>query len=183
MSADTSARDGLAPDLVFDILSNNRRRMVLYYLHHPNGPQTVQALAEQIAALENDCEPDELSPQQRKRVYVSLYQTHLPKLESSGIIDYDDDSGTVSLTPLADEMDSYLGSANQPSYPWQQHYLGIAVVGVVLLSLSSVSIIPLSSLTIGLVLLAVFSLSAIVQYVQYKKREREPSTELLDQPH
>jgi len=87
MSTDSSASEELSQDLVFDILSNTRRRMVLYYLREYGAPASVQEIAERIAALENEIPPEELSRQQRKRVYVSLYQTHLPKLNEAGIIE------------------------------------------------------------------------------------------------
>jgi hypothetical protein len=82
------------------------------------GPQTrLTNLAEFIAARENDTEIRLISSQQRKRVYVALYQTHLPRLADADVIDYDSSRGTVELRPTAAElfrfMDVTPGSSDQ----------------------------------------------------------------------
>lgn len=46
-------------------------------------------LAEVVAARANDCLIEDVSKDQRKRVYVSLYQTHLPAMEKVGALDFD----------------------------------------------------------------------------------------------
>lgn len=183
MSSDANTSGEMSPDLVFEILSNTRRRMVLYYLRQYDGSATVQELAEQIAALENDVPVSDLTRQQRKRVYVSLYQTHLPKLEQTGIIEYDDDGEEVFLTDRAGEIDSYLTPATESEYPWQLHYLALAVVGGSLFVLSFVGvpvIAAIPSLGLGLALMIAFALSAVVQYWQHKQRQQELPAELLE---
>ncbi len=85
-------------DEVFELLSNRRRRAALQYLRMAtDGTTTLDELATNIAAAENDVEPAQVTSQQRKRVYVSLYQCHLEKLDSCGIIDYQKDRGTIVL--------------------------------------------------------------------------------------
>ncbi len=182
MSSDADISESMSPDLVFEILSNTRRRMVLYYLRQHDGVATVKELAGEIAALENDVEVDELSRQQRKRVYVSLYQTHVPKLGDAGIIEYDDDEGIVRLTDRANEFDTYLTPATEPDYPWRIHYLALAGIGGTLFVLSAIGApgigaIPVDGL--GIVLVIAFLVSAGVQYWQQKQREGEIPRELL----
>jgi DNA-binding transcriptional ArsR family regulator len=126
----SSGEERLTQDLVFDILSSARRRYVLYLLK-TEGPMELTELSEHVAARENDTSVEELSRQQRKRVYVSLYQTHIPKLEDAGFVEYDQDSGQVTLRGRADEVDQYLGS-EEPPFPWHYAYLAVAVVGLVL---------------------------------------------------
>lgn len=182
MSSDATTSDEMSPDLVFEILSNTRRRMVLYYLRQYGGSATVQELAEEIAALENDVDVSDLRRQQRKRVYVSLYQTHLPKLEETGIIRYDDDRGEVHLTDRAMEIDTYLTPATEAEYPWQMHYLVLAVAGGLLFALASFGvpgIAAIPTLWLGIVIMAAFAISAIVQYWRYKRRQRELPAELM----
>lgn len=181
MSADTSGSQELSPDLVFDILSNTRRRMVLYYLRQYGGSATVQELAKEIAALENDVEVDELTRQQQKRVYVSLYQTHLPKLEETGIVESDDETGEVYLTERAGEIDSYLTSTTDDSYPWQRHYLVLAMTGALLFVLAAVGVPVIEDIpmvAIGIAVMAGFAISSIVQYWQHSQQEDELPPEL-----
>lgn len=181
MSADTTATEELSPDLVFDILSNTRRRMVLYYLRQYGGSATVQELAKEIAALENDVAVEALTRQQQKRVYVSLYQTHLPKLEETGIVE-SDESGEVSLTERAGEIDSYLTSSGEEEYPWQRHYLVLAAVGALLFVLVAVGApvfeaVPMVAL--GVLLMVGFAVSSVVQYWQHTSQESDIPPELL----
>ncbi|MFB6080919.1 MAG: hypothetical protein ABEJ81_07975 [Haloferacaceae archaeon] len=115
-SSDTDASD--EPDVdrldvVFGILQNERRRRVLRYLQDHEAT-TQGNLAEYVASIENDVPPGSLTSTQRKRVYVSLYQSHLPKLDDVDAIDYDSNRGTVERTPATDRFLSYLDRAEKP---------------------------------------------------------------------
>jgi hypothetical protein len=106
---DESRRDrGLPKDVVFGLLSARRRRDVLTYLAH-NGPETTLSdLAERIAARENDTTVRLISSKQRKRVYVALYQCHLPKLDDADVVDFENSRGTVELRPPASQLYHYM---------------------------------------------------------------------------
>lgn len=82
--------------MIFEVLRAGRRRGVLRYLD-AHGDASVGTLAEHLAAEENDTEPRLVTSSQRKRTYVALYQIHLPKLDSYGVVDYDRDRGSVEL--------------------------------------------------------------------------------------
>lgn len=170
MSATSS---GLSSEVVFEILSNRRRRMVLYYLRQHDGSATVNELARQIAALEDDVPVEELTSQQQKRVYVSLYQTHLPKLDSTGMIEYDSDAGEVRLADRAAEMDTYLSPTSESSYPWQYHYLVLALlstIAVVLAFLDApvLGAIPVYWIAIGIT--ALFLASTAIHHYSNRRR-------------
>jgi DNA-binding transcriptional ArsR family regulator len=100
-------QEALPLDTVFEMLRNERRRRVLEYLEEES-ETTLSDLAEHIAARENDTTVRALSSQQRKRVYVGLYQCHLPKMDGTGIIDFDGDRGDVERTATADQLTPYL---------------------------------------------------------------------------
>ncbi len=100
--------DQLPKDVVFGLLSNQRRRWVLRYLAE-NGPNaTLGALAEHIASIENDKPVAAINSSERKRVYVCLYQNHLPKLDGANVIDYNQSRGTVQLNAEADQIFTHL---------------------------------------------------------------------------
>lgn len=182
MSSDADTSGEMSPDLVFEILSNTRRRMLLYYLRQNDGSATVRELAEQIAALENDVDVEDLGQQQRKRVYVSLYQTHVPKLDETGIIEYDDSNGEVRLTNRAKEFDSYLTSTEDTGYPWQIHYLVLAGFGGWLFALSFLGAPVLAAIPtawFGGAIILSFLVSAIVQYWRQRQRKQDLPGELL----
>lgn len=155
--------------------------MVLYYLRQSGGSVEVKELAGQIATVENDIPKSELTSQQRKRVYVSLYQTHLPKMAKMNTIEYDKDGGIVSLTDQTDEVDRYLTTPEVSTYPWKFHYLVLAVGGATALSLSllTVSIFDaISTLWLSTALLVVFAASAFGQYWYVQNQEASVPVEL-----
>lgn len=181
MSTGESAAVELSQNTVFEIFSNTRRRMVLYYLRDRGGPVPVEELAAEVAAFENDANVDDLSRQQRKRVYVSLYQTHLPKLEEAGVIDYKDDG--IQLTDRARKMDTYLTPCSPPERSWELYYLLVAVVGGLIFGLSQLGIpgaAAIPSLGLGVVLLIAFGLLATIQYGRTRRRQQELPRELAE---
>lgn len=94
-------------DRVFSLLKNPRRRAVLRQLGE-TPTATLGDLADRIAADENDTTPEQLSSSERKRVYISLYQNHLPKLAEFDVIDYDQSRGDVRRRQRADCLRQYL---------------------------------------------------------------------------
>ncbi|SDN19906.1 hypothetical protein SAMN04487949_3638 [Halogranum gelatinilyticum] len=95
-------------DTTFEILMNRRRRDTLEYLLAHGGQSTLSDLAEHIAALENGIDVDHLSSSQRKRVYIGLYQCHLPRMDRADVVDFDKNRGTVVLRDEAEQLVEYL---------------------------------------------------------------------------
>lgn len=98
----------LPKDVVFGLLSVQRRRRILAYLAEHDGESTLSDLAEHVASLENDKPVAALTSAERKRVYVCFYQSHLPKLADAGVIDYEQARGTVRLRREARQLYAYL---------------------------------------------------------------------------
>lgn len=98
----------LSKDKIFHILQTQRRRDALRYLKENDGAVEMRELAEQVAAWENNTTLQALTSDQRQRVYIALYQSHLPKLDNEGIIKYNQSRGIVERGPLADQFDPYL---------------------------------------------------------------------------
>ncbi|GAA0534724.1 hypothetical protein ABNG02_08620 [Halorubrum ejinorense] len=171
----------LTPDGVFELLSNHRRRMVLYYLRTNGGSVDMQELATEIASMENDVPVDELTSQQRKRVYVSLYQTHLPKMAEMNTIEYDKDSGVVRLAERADDIDEYLTTDDRTTYPWRFHYFLLTVVGATALSLSALNVAvfgAVSLLVVGVATLVALVASIVGQYWRMQNDTEQVPVEL-----
>jgi len=157
--------------------------MVLFYLRKRGPHMAVTELAEEIAARENDIDVESLTYKQRKRVHVSLYQTHLPKLADAEVIRYDKNDGKVELTDRATEIDAYLTATSVPEYPWQKHYLSLAALsGLVLLAhlaaVPAFETIPANVLSV-IVTLA-FGTSAVAQFVMSRQDREELSLELCE---
>lgn len=78
------AHPDVSLDDLFDALTNERRRLILRELDHHGSPIAIRDLAANVAATIYGREREELTRQQRKRIYVSIYQNHVPKLETMG---------------------------------------------------------------------------------------------------
>ena len=104
-------------DQVFEILKNQRRRYVLQYLNDVDDTVSMSDLAEEIAALENGKDVSQLSSSERKRVYVGLYQCHLPKMDSMGVVSFNKPRGLIERGPNAAVFDEYLESEPEDEGP------------------------------------------------------------------
>ena len=109
---ESESDNGPSLDLVFGILKNSRRRKVIECLRQREEAISMSDLAEHIAAAENDTTPRMLTSKERKRVYVALYQCHLPKMDDAGVVDFDDDRGTIERGEEAVEFEAYLRAAH-----------------------------------------------------------------------
>lgn len=154
----TDNRDALSQDRVFDLLSNARRRFVLHYLSERQSPVELRELADEVARWETG--EQTLSRKQRKRVYVSLYQTHIPRLEDAGVITYDSETGMVELVDRARDIDRYVSSGDADR-SWPLYYLAVAFAGLVIYAATVLDVPPfdtvsdvLGGLTVLLLLLA-----------------------------
>ncbi len=156
-------------DRVFETLSNPRRRQVLRYLstHKNERPILLRALAEQIAAWENDIPIESVTYKQRKRVYTSLYQSHLPRMHTYGFIEYDANRGTIELTPEAEELDVYLEIVPDGHISWNEVYLGLSAVAIAAIAALWFGAIPFASSWHMLVFFVVlFASVSIVHTIQ-----------------
>ncbi|MFB6167901.1 MAG: ArsR family transcriptional regulator [Haloferacaceae archaeon] len=94
------------------LLGNDRRLRVVHDLvENEAQTTTTKALATRIAEAEAD-ERDETADDLYKSVYVSLQQTHLPKLADHGIVTYDPEANTVGPGPRLDEAEVYVKPEN-----------------------------------------------------------------------
>lgn len=122
----------LEPNEIHNVLRNERRRQALEYLGDSDEVLTVDKLAEHIASLETGESPPPHDV--RKSVYVSLHQTHLPKLDELGIVEYDLRSKELSLTELAKEVEVYMEVVPESAISWDLFYLGLSVLAVTTLT-------------------------------------------------
>ena len=158
---------GLTQAELFDVFSNARRRRTVQFLKRQHGSCDLTPLVEQVAAWENDTSPNQVTRAQRRRVYISLYQTHLPMLEDHGIIDWDADGHRIELLPGEEAFDPYLERSNAGQRSWHLFYAAVIVLGAVSFTLSVLEVGPLTAAeapTVTLVLCAFVLLVALAQH-------------------
>ena len=163
----------LPVDRVFELLKNQRRREVLRYLEAADDETvSLSDLAEHIAAIENDTTVQAISSSERKRVYVGLYQCHLPKMDDMNVVAFDQNRGTISLGPNADQLEEFLDIGDDEGRPWPRYYAGLAAGGTALYGLAL--IVPAVSVGVIVpVVLVAFACCAIAnEYVDRQTDEQ-----------
>ena len=120
-------------DAIFTLLSNSRRRgAIVFLLEAETNEVDFTSIVDHVASTEFDKPVEQLDSSQRHTVYTSLYQSHLPKLEKHGVVEYERPSGTVRQGPNAGLVQRYLDAVEGVSSPrWS--YRGLtAMLGTVL---------------------------------------------------
>lgn len=126
---------GIGIDQIFEILKNPRRRYVLRYVEATDKPASLSDLAEEVAAYENDKTIQQITSQERKRVYVGLYQVHLPKMDDRGVIEFDQPRGTIEKGENFELVQKYLpGEGDGSDESWARFHGAMALFAVVLAS-------------------------------------------------
>jgi len=93
---DTKQNTSLSAETAHYILENTRRRHIIRHLYNLDSDQTTVAdIADEIAATTDI---------PRQNIYIGIYQDHAPTLAEHGIIDYDQDRGTIKTTPALDSV-------------------------------------------------------------------------------
>lgn len=99
-SSTVSSSSQIDRDDLYEALANSRRRNVIRALEE--GPREIGAIARAIAADELEIPVADVDATQRKRVYISLYQVHLDKLDSWGIVEWGETGDAVGRGPAYD---------------------------------------------------------------------------------
>jgi hypothetical protein len=176
IAAGSTAADGeLEEGTVYDVLRNDRRRLLIEVLREEGDTASVRDLAETVAARESGTAPEPASTAKRQSVYVSFHQTHLPKLDSLGIVEYDSAAGDVRLLDRVEQVEGYMRGASNGSVPWTVFYFGWGLLGL-LFSVGTILDAPiLAAIGVGTVAV-VFSLGLAVAsaYHVYRQRDRQP---------
>lgn len=164
---------------IHDVLRNDRRRLALEALRERGGQATVRELSERLATQETgeDPPPDD----KRQSVYVTLHQTHLPKLEELSIVEYEPDEKDVTLTDRIQEVEVYMEVVPAYGLSFGEFYLGLALLGM----LTTVAVLrfrpDVSPFVLAGLLVAYFGLQiAAAAYHVYSQQDRVILDRLLE---
>jgi hypothetical protein len=172
-SGDSLVDDGPSDDQLFELLANQRRRFVLYYLDQCTDDRvSLSTLSEQVAGWENGVDASELEYAERKSVRNSLHQFHLPKLADADIVTYDAEAGEIVLLN-DDVIDAYRAVAVD-DVSWSAYVVGAGVGAVAVLVLVGVGVLANAGV-LAWVLAAVAAIATTAtHYATTRAREFEP---------
>jgi hypothetical protein len=177
----TEASADLSKGEVFDVLRNQRRRFVLQYLKRNDEAVELGELATQVAAWEYETSCENVSAEQRKRVYTTLQQTHLPRLADANIVHYDAEDGVISATDRATDIAIYLEIVPGHELPWREIYLSMGAVAIALCVAVWAAVPPFNVLT-GVQWAFVISISFTVTAIVHVYHERNMRLADLESP-
>ncbi|MFH5800462.1 hypothetical protein [Haladaptatus sp. CMAA 1911] len=164
---DSMNQTKLSQDQVFEVLKNMRRRYAVHYLRRENCTVDFSDVTDHVAAWECNTTPADLLSEQRKRVYVSLYQTHIPALADAGIIDYDPETGEIQPTSHIRAFDNYLNAFTRPVLPWDRYYCGLTLGSLLLFVGIWIHVYPVAVLPWFVAMLGIMTAFGMVAAAQY----------------
>ena len=85
----------LPSEEAFSVLRNDRRRATIAVLARERRACSIEEISRAVAASEHGVPAAHVTERQRKCVYVSLLQIHLPELVDAGVIEWDEREGTI----------------------------------------------------------------------------------------
>lgn len=173
----TDAGSGENPDPelvaseIHDVLRNERRRMVLEQLGKAGDAVSARELSEMIAAREADSDPPPRNV--RQSVYISLQQTHLPKLADLDIVDYDDATKEVRPGENASDVGVYMEVVPKYGLSNSEFYAALGALGALLVVATQVGVPGLSGVPPAVWALVVFA--AILVSAAYQTVDQRSS--------
>jgi hypothetical protein len=165
--SDSMNRTELSQDQVFEVLQSMRRRYTIHYLRRENCTVDFADVTDHVAAWEYNTTPTDLLKEQRKRVYISLYQTHIPALADAGIINYDLETGEIQPTSRIRVFDDYLNVFTNPTPPWDRYYCGLALGSILLFIGIWIGFYPVAILPWFVAILGIITAFGILAATQY----------------
>jgi hypothetical protein len=161
---DTEADDSIEESEIHDVLRNDRRRRTIEHLKSESGTVTLRELSEAIAAAETGESPPPRNI--RESVYNSLHQTHLPKLDSLGVVSYDRDRKRIAIRDRARDVNLYMEVVTKYGITWGEYYRSLGVLALFTIVASEVGVPLLAdagALFVASVFLALIGLSILYQ--------------------
>lgn len=135
----------LSEEDIHDVLRNQRRRLVIDILQESDGPVSVRELSEEIGAFESGMNPP---PRKIKQsVYVSLLQTHLPKLDDLGIVDYQSEGKMVTVGGELEDVTVYMETVPKYGISRSEYYGALSLLGILTVFAAEVGVPVLASVS------------------------------------
>jgi len=155
---------------VFSLLSNQRRRYAVRACQEMETPIELGELAEHVAARECEKPIAQITSEERRRVYSSLQQVHIEKLEDAGVIDYD--RKTIEPTEKLEDLEFYLEVVPGDEIPWAEYYLGLSGLAAALVASAWFGVYPdaITGYMWASIIVGLFAISAGIHYVQTKRQ-------------
>ena len=170
--AGSPGASGLSRTELFDAMSNRRRSHVIDYLtEHEGDSVDLRTLSDYVTAKEQGVAISQIDTDKRRSVYVSLHQTHLPKLDTYNVIEYDQRRGEVAVTTEYDRVKTYLESVPEDDIPWSYVYASLSGLSALLLTTAAAGVPPFAGLdgfAVSVFILLLFGIATVLNAVEQR---------------
>ena len=126
--------------------------MIITALQEVGGEACLREVAKRVAEME-DGGGAPPSRSLSKSVYVSMVQSHLPKMSLAGIVEYDAGADTLRLIDLPPDYRYLLEFVERGDVPWCLYYLALSVAGII----SGLLYSAYGGASVGSILILIFS--------------------------
>lgn len=92
---------------LFQALGHHRRRYLLHCLREFDNPLALADAADEVAIREKERPITEISAEEVKQVYCSLYHAHVPKLEEARLVQYHQERDEVYRVEGDDPLEGW----------------------------------------------------------------------------
>jgi hypothetical protein len=146
------------------VFGNSRRRAAIHYLKQCDTDTeiTLSDLSTQVAAWEHGVDPDELDYEERRSVHISLYQSHIPRMDDVGLIDFDQEHNIITLTETGEEIDVCLRKVTENETPWPSYFLGLATVDAGAVGFATTGVVSWSNSSVAIAVAVTFFVSSLI---------------------
>ena len=163
------SENGLPESDIHDVLRNDRRRMIIEQLGEADEAVTARNLSVTIAVRESGEDPPPRNV--RQSVYISLQQTHVPKLEELGIVAYDENTKEVRPAENASKIGVYMEVVPKFGLSYSEFCGGLSLFGVLLVVAAETGVPVVNAVSASVWAVAVFVLLvASAVYQTYSQR-------------
>lgn len=100
--------EALSRETAFQLLSHSHRLALLDCLDAYDEPITLADVSEQVASEIEDEPLEDIEAESVKRIYISLYHSHIPRLEAHDIVQYNQERDLVTLDSRGDQLVAYM---------------------------------------------------------------------------
>ncbi|AHF99569.1 hypothetical protein HALLA_12995 [Halostagnicola larsenii XH-48] len=105
---------------VFELLSDERRRHVLYYLRDHGGEVSVEELIDTVAEWETNTPPPAIPDEFLAELELELQHVHLPKASTVEFIEYVPEDGVVRIRGAPSEFTTVVTVARLIERPTEE---------------------------------------------------------------
>ena len=116
-SAGDEGNEELPPGAVFDVLADERNRLVLHLLRARGGTTAVDELAARLVEYDAETGRDLLPTTSERGVATYLHLVVLPKLAEHGLVTYDSVDRAVTFAAAVEQLNAYLEFAREREPP------------------------------------------------------------------